>query len=425
MAQDQTPDASGVSRRGLLQGRGVRGRRGPRGGPAPVRLSHTGVPATAPAPADRTGLRQPGSLPDPRRPAGTDTIPQIEHIVVVMMENHSYDNHLGMLRRPGADGFRLGWNGRPLASNPYPDGRVQHAFRMPTTCQLSGHPAQDWLASHVQYDGGRLDGFVKSASGPVSMGYWQQADLPFYYSLARQFPIADRYFCSVLGQTYPNRRYLMAATSIGQVDDTLPGADRLPGQRDHLRPPRRARHYLEGLFHQPGHAGALPPLYLKNQGTKIVPIAGFFTDAAAGTLPGFCLVEPEYGTADEENPQNIARGEAFAAQVINAVMAGPAWERTLLVWTFDEHGGYYDHVPPPRAVPPDAIPPAVPAGQQAYDGFGRYGFRVPAAIVSPWARPFYVSHQVFDHASICKLAETKWNLPAMTYRDANAATCST
>ena len=110
-------------------------------------------------------FRQPGSLPYPELAEGTDTVPQIEHIVVVMMENHSYDNHLGMLRRPGADGFRLGRDGLPRASNPYPDGQIQHAFRMPTTCQLSGHPAQDWLASHTQYDGGRLDGFVASASG--------------------------------------------------------------------------------------------------------------------------------------------------------------------------------------------------------------------------------------------------------------------
>jgi len=95
---------------------------------------------------------------------------------------------------------------------------------------------------------------------------------------------------------------------------------------------------------------------------------------------------PQYGTADEENPQNIARGEAFAAQVINAVMAGPAWDRTLLVWTFDEHGGYYDHVRPPAAVPPDDIPPAVPAGQSAYDGFARYGFRVPCLVASPFAK---------------------------------------
>ena len=135
---------------------------------------------------------------------------------------------------------------------------------------------------------------------------------------------------------------------------------------------------------------------------KVVPIAGFFTDAAAGTLPGFCLVEPEYGTADEENPQNIARGEAFAAQVINAVMTGPAWERTLLIWTFDEHGGYYDHVPPPRAVPPDGIPPdgippAVPAGQPGLRrvrpvrvpgaGRGRVPVGPPVLRVPPGLRP--------------------------------------
>ena len=417
MAQNQTPDSGGVSRRGLLKAGALAAAVAPA---ASWRRSAPNYPDRLLA-SGQAGLRRPGSLPNPRLPAGTDTIPQIEHIIVVMMENHSYDNHLGMLRRPGADGFRLGRDGLPRASNPYPDSRIQHAFRMPTTCQLSGHPAQDWLASHVQYDGGRLDGFVASASGPVSMGYWEQADLPFYYSLASTFPIADRYFCSVLGQTYPNRRYLMAATSIGQVDDTLPAQSDYPAGGTIFD--RLDAHGItwKDYYTNLATPELFPQLYLKNLGTKIVPITGFFTDVAAGTLPGFCLVEPQYGTADEENPQNIARGEAFAAQVINAVMAGPAWDRTLLIWTFDEHGGYYDHVPPPPAVPPDNIPPAVPAGQSTYDGFARYGFRVPCAIVSPWARPRYVSHRVFDHASICKLAETKWNLPAMTYRDANAA----
>src|SRR5262249_51648542 len=181
-----TADPEGISRRTLL-----------RAVPSLGAFSAVAAPAAAWHRSSRSasssstaaGLRQPDSLPEPRRPAGTDTIPQIEHIVVVMMENHSYDNHFGMLQRAGADGFRLGFNGKPTASNPYPDGRVQHAFRMPTTCQLDGHPAQDWLASHTQYDNGRLDGFVKSGSRPVSMGYWQQADLPFYYSPARQFPI--------------------------------------------------------------------------------------------------------------------------------------------------------------------------------------------------------------------------------------------
>jgi phospholipase C len=388
-------------------------------------LAGTGAWRAAPgSPAGAAGQahrRAPGSLPYPRRPVGTDTIPQIDHIVVVMMENHSYDNHLGMLHRRDADGFRLGRDGQPLASNPYPDGQIQHAFRMPTTCQLSGHPAQDWLASHTQYAGGRLDGFVESGSGPVAMGYWEQADLPFYYSLASTFPIADRYFCSVLGQTYPNRRYLLAATSIGQVDDTTPALTDYPPNGTIFDELDANGITWKDYYTNLATTELYPPLYLKNLGTKVVPIAGFYTDAAAGTLPNVCLVEPQYGTQDEENPQNIALGEAFAAQVISAVMAGPAWSRTLLIWTYDEHGGYYDHVPPPRAVPPDSIAPQVAAGQgTAYDGFARYGFRVPCAIVSPWARPRYVSHRVYDHSSILKLVETKWNLPALTYRDANS-----
>ena len=412
--------AGGVSRRSVL-------RAGVLGAAAAGAAGLGASAARASAPAwDRGHVRQPGSLPYPGLPEGTDTIPQIEHVVVVMMENHSYDNHLGMLRRPAADGFRLGRDRLPLATNPYADGRIQHAFHMPTTCQLSGHPAQDWLNSHIQFAGGRLDGFVESGSGPVSMGYWEREDLPFYYSLASAFPIADRYFCSVLGQTYPNRRYLLAATSIGQVNDTFPGLSDYPANgtlfdrldahgitwKDYYSAP------LPGTT-LPGASVLLyPPLYFKDT-SKVVPISQFFTDAAAGTLPGYCLVEEDFGTQSEENPQNIARGEAFAASVVNAVINGPAWDRTLLIWTFDEHGGYYDHVPPPRALPPDSIAPQVPAGQ-VYDGFGRYGFRVPCAVVSPWARERYVSHHVYDHSSICKLVETKWNLPAMTFRDANA-----
>src|SRR5215472_4617408 len=172
--------------------------------------------------ASRSASRGPGSLPHPALPRGTDTIPQIKHIVVLMMENHSYDNHLGMLARAGADGFTLGSNGKPTAQNPYPNGKIQHAFRMPTTCQLLGMPSQTWHDAHIQLAAGHLTGFVRSASGPVAMGYWEKADLPFYYSLASTFPIADRYFCSVLGQTFPNRRYLMAATSLGMINDGVP-----------------------------------------------------------------------------------------------------------------------------------------------------------------------------------------------------------
>src|SRR5207244_11295971 len=116
------------------------------------------------------------------------------------------------------------------------------------------------------------------------------------------------------------------------------------------------------------------------------PVAQFFTDAAAGTLPAVSFVDPIFDEESEENPQDIQVGEAFAARVINAVMAGPGWPKTVLVWLYDEHGGYYDHVPPPRAVPPDDIPPDIHVPPDQPGGYDRYGFRVPAGGVSPSAR---------------------------------------
>jgi phospholipase C len=366
-------------------------------------------------------IREPGSLPYPDLPRGTDTLPQIQHVVVLMMENHSYDNKLGMLRRRGADGFRLDRFKRPGETNGYKNGDRQLAFHMPTTCQLEGHPGQSWLDSHTQFANGRNDGFVKSGSGPVSMGYWDGTDQPFYYSMARVFPIADRYFCSLLGQTDPNRRYLISATSMGMVNDVETAAvlSQYPANGTIFDTMNAAKVTWKDYY------STLPTtaLYLRlleDQSKNIVPITEFFKDAKAGKLPFYSLVEPNYETQSEEDPQNIAVGEQFAASVIDAVMKGPGWKHTMLIWNYDEHGGYYDHVPPPAALAPDDIPPAVPAGESTYNGFAQYGFRVPCAVISPYSRPNYVSHKVMDHTSICALVEAKWNLPALTYRDANA-----
>ena len=134
----------------------------------------------------------------------------------------------------------------------------------------------------------------------------------------------------MLGQTYPNRRYLMGATSIGQVDDTLPDVSDYPANGTIFD-----RLDAQGITWRDYYTTLpttllYPPLYIKNHGTKILPVAQFFTDAAAGALPGFCFVEPDYGKQSEENPQNIVAGEAFVAQVVRAVMAGPNWPKTLL-----------------------------------------------------------------------------------------------
>jgi len=169
----------------------------------------------------------------------------------------------------------------------------------------------------------------------------------------------------------------------------------------------------------------------------------FFADADNGSLPAVSIVDPDFDTYSEENPQDIRKGESFAAEVINRALHGDGWPHTLLIWVYDEHGGYYDHVPPPPATPPDDIEgrsviggenrltaflrPVLPGlvkskenldqGPRRYD---RYGFRVPAVIVSPYARPGYVCSEVLDHTSVLKLVEQKWNLPALTARDAAA-----
>jgi phospholipase C len=421
--------------------------------------------------------------------AGTDMLPQIRHIVILMMENHSYDNYLGMLAGRG-EGLPLGPDGMPAAVNFGPNGQAFNAHHLTSTVQAGGDPTQTWHASHLQYGEGGNDGFARSIADTVPggdpgvpMGYWTEQELPFYYGLARTFPLADHWFCSCLGPTFPNRRFLIAGTAHGLIDDlpwdvvdypeagTIFDALTTNGiswiNYHNVRP---AFVLLKRLFgggvltvvRRLAQVGRwLPPVLDRTLGNKsftadVYPLGlarcvlhlrttqRFFADADAGTLPSVSIVDPDFGEFSEENPQDIAKGESFAAEVINRVMSGPAWPHTLLIWLYDEHGGYYDHVPPPAAVAPDDVPahnfqldlPAwlravlrpvfgkafadlknIDAGPSSYT---RYGFRVPAVIVSPYARPGYLSSTTFDHTSVLKLIEQKWNLPPLTRRDAAA-----
>ena len=383
-----------------------------------VALSRLGWPAPGAWAGKPKPVRPPGSLPHPKLPVGTETLPKIDHIVVVMMENHSYDNYLGMLGR--GDGFELDRGGHPTAANPDDDGNLVRAFRMPSTCQLERAPGQNWNASHIQYDDGRNDGFVR-ASGPVSMGYWTKDDLPFYYGLARTFPLCDRWFSSCLGQTYPNRRFLLAGTAHGLVSTDV-SKILAPSPPNGLILDQLNAHGISwrNYFSDLPQVGLYRAPIDNNRG-NLVNIDQFYADAAAGKLPAVSLVDPLFDKDEsEENDANIQLGEAFTSRVVNAVMHGPAWSKSLLIWLYDEHGGYYDHVPPPAAIKPDDIPPDIQSPPDQPGGYDRYGFRVPAVVVSPYARRDYVSHVVHDHTSVLKLIETKWNLPALTFRDANA-----
>jgi phospholipase C len=357
-----------------------------------------------------------GVPPNPKAPLGSDQMPEVDHIVVVMMENHSYDNVLGALGR--GDVLTRTAAGVPDATNPDGQGHLVRSFHMPTPCQLHGKPSQDWDSSHTQYANGTNQGFVISHSGPVAMGYFTAADLPFTYSLASTYPIGDHYFCSVLGQTAPNRRYLLGATSLGVVNDTYPLA--LPPNGtifDSLN-----RH---GISWKNYYSNTPSSLVFLGQATQpsiaagLVHVSQFYADCASGNLPAFSLVDPDFDMSSEENPQDVQYGDVFLSKVVNAVTSGPKWEKTLLIWNYDEHGGYYDHVPPPAAVTPDDIPPMLTTGDVP-GAFDRLGFRVPAGVVSPYAKKDHVSHTVYDHTSVLRTVEVKWNLPALTRRDAAA-----
>ena len=414
-----------TDRRRFLQGLGLAGAAlltgcaGDTGSARPARVPDGVAGETTARFATPAPLRV-GEPPDPSRPIGEDQLGEVEHIIVVMMENHSFDNLLGVLGH--GDGLTLDADGRPTNSNPDGHGGRLRAFHMPTPCQFDGKPSQAWNASHAQFDHGTNQGFVTSASGPVAMGYWTPRDMPLTSSLARTFPLADRWFCSVLGQTFPNRRYLLAGTSLGQINDTLAGADfSLPPNGTILDQFRRhGISWKNYVSKAPASIYVWPGLLEDSWVGRHTPgISQFYADAKAGTLPAFSLVDPDFSKSSEENPQDIQYGDVFLSSIVNAAMHGPKWMSTLLIWSYDEHGGYYDHVVPPRAVAPDDVPPRLERGD-VHAGFAQLGFRVPAGVVSPYAKPNHVSSTVYDHTSVLKLIETKWNLPSLTRRDAAA-----
>jgi phospholipase C len=362
-------------------------------------------------------LGEPGDRPNPGRAEGTDLLPQIEHIVIYMQENHSYDSYFGPFHK--GDGYCVR-HGVPTNSNVDPQGNVVRVQHAPDTCQSGPGVSQSWAATHRQINGGRMDGFLADGN-TNAMRYWDGTDLPFYWSLADTFPLCDRWFASAPAQTYPNRMYLQAGTCQDLISTDTAKVLSMPHPAGGTIWDKLNAHGISWRDYAWDLPDVLlfPKTYSANL-DKIHTFQQFLADCQTGALPSVSIVSPGVASYTEENPSDIQLGEAYSASVINAIMGSPAWPKTVLLFMYDEHGGYYDHVAPPAAIPPDGIAPAVAATPGVPAAWNQYGLRVPAFVVSPFARRNYVSHVVHDHTSVLRFIETKFNLGALTRRDANA-----
>jgi phospholipase C len=325
----------------------------------------------------------------------------LEHVVIVTMENRSFDHMLGWL--PGADGKQAGLTYTDTAGTP-------HATYHLTTLQGCGFndPDHSFEGARVEYNDGAADGWLRAGANDLfAIGYYEAPDLPFLGRAAPEWTVLDRYFTSLMGPTNPNRLILQA----GQTDrlaNTQP-LSTLPTIWDRLAAAGVAGKNYGSLFVTASQWGA-------TYASVIQPLTSFFSDAATGNLPQVAFVDPDYGRpyADSYHPfADITRGEAFLASIYQAVTMGPGWNSTLLIITFDEWGGFFDHVTPPVG--------PVPPGEQAIGNTdGLHGFRVPTLLISPFARRHHVSSAVYDHASILRLIEWRWSLQPLTVRDSAA-----
>jgi phospholipase C len=330
-------------------------------------------------------------LPSPARSG-------IDHVIVVMMENRSFDHFTGWV--PGADGRQAGLRFVDRYGVPHTTWHL-------TDFQGCAHPDPDhsYEGGRIEFNRGKCDGWLRAGENdPFAIGYYTRADLDFWRQAAADWTVCDRYFAATMAETYPNRFYQHA----GRTDRIHNSVDTssLPTIWDRLKDAGlRGRYYFSDIP------------FVALWGSKYLDISAtfpqFLADCASGTLPEVSFVDPRFedegsGTSGDDHPHGDVRsGEEFLARVYNAVVTGPAWERTLLVVNYDEWGGFYDHVPPQQA--PDADP-----------ANALRGFRVPALVVSPRARRGAVAHSVYDHTSVLRAIEWRWGLPALTPRDAAA-----
>ncbi|MDQ6914648.1 MAG: hypothetical protein M3155_02420, partial [Actinomycetota bacterium] len=379
------------------------------------------------------------------RPRPTARLTDIEHVVIFMQENRSFDNYFGTYR--GVRGFgdpaaiKLP-DGQSVFSQPgYPapgfGGRLM-PFRLDTehsNGECTNDITHEWAATHKIWNGGRLDRWVAEhvaeegeANGALTMGYYQREDIPYYHALANGFTLCDRYFCSLLGPTDPNRLYSISGTidpdgrNGGPQLKTL--ANKKVGQFTWTTMPEQlqARGISWKVYGGPdANAGDNDLQYFKPYFSNAQLAANAFgpvfpqtfqVDVATGQLPQVSWVlAPLIQT--EHPPAPVGLGEYATSQVVSILMSNPdVWAKTALFITWDEHGGFFDHVPPPT--PPPGTPGeyltvgTLPTEAMNIRGPIGLGFRVPMIVVSPFARGGLVCSDVFDHTSTLRFLETRF-----------------
>jgi phospholipase C len=336
----------------------------------------------------------------------------IDTFVVLMMENRSFDHYLGWL--PGADGRQAGLE----FTNSQGQRFANHRLTFTQSCGFED-PDHSWQGGRTELDGGRMDGFLRSASDVFSIGYYEEGDVPFTPHAAKAFTTFDRFFCSLLGPTYPNREYMHAAQSYGMTDNSLPVSATQLGFPDTtifaaLTKAGVSNRYfyadlpISALWGAPGLA-------------RSGQVQEYYERAAAGTLPALSFVDPAFegedqGTSGDEHPlADIRVGQAYVSDIVHAFLESPQFKRGALFMVYDEWGGFFDHVVPPRV-------PDLRASASLDADFGQMGFRIPAVVVSPYARRGHVDHSVYGFESILKMIRYRYGLPPLTPRDCSPTT---
>jgi len=364
--------------------------------------------AGAASAAALAGAQQPVRSPGSRE-LPTPSESKIEHIVVVMMENRSFDHLLGWL--PGANGKQAGLS--YLDSNG--EAHPTHRLSSYVGC-FHPDPDHSYAGGRSEYDDGKMDGWLRTSTNDTfSIGYYEEADLPFYAALARNFTTLDNYFPSILSSTFPNRMFQHAAQT-DRLSNTL-DLSTLPTIWDTLAAADVSNKY---------YYSNVP--FLAIWGVKYLGISAMFddflADAAAGTLPAVSFLDPRFtilddGTGNDDHPHaDLRSGEHFLGQVYNALTSGPGWENTVLIVNRDEWGGFYDTVTPPRVIAPNHI------DTDLVNGKALLGCRVPVFVVSPFSKspnPAVprINSLLYDHTSVLKLIEWRYKLPPLTSRDAS------